>query len=252
VRLWILQTSVSYKIGQYNLTVDFRFLIVFLLVQLGLNELGFWQISRAQQKQQILNKLANSDVSVLTSLKSVDREQVDNFAKVQLNTSLMMPKNLLIENKIQNGKLGYHVLNLVNDEGSNKIFLVNRGWVEGKANRQEMPYVRLPANAWQVKGRLYQINPDVLSSNAEIENHGKILRLPILDSYTLELLVAYFELPIEPYILRLDSDVSDVYEVDWQWVSMAPEKHLGYAFQWFALSLAFLLASLYALVKKND
>jgi len=247
-----LQTSISYKIGRYHLSVDFRFLIVFLLVQLGLNELGFWQISRAQEKQKILSKLANSDVSVLTSLKSVNREQVDNFAKVQLNTSLMMSKNLLIENKIQNGKLGYHVLNLLKDKSSNKIFLVNRGWVEGKANRQEMPYVRLPANAWQVKGRLYQINPDVLSSNAEIENHGKILRLPILDSYTLELLVAYFELPIEPYILRLDSDVSDVYEVDWQWVSMTPEKHLGYAFQWFALSLAFLLASLYVLVKKND
>lgn len=247
-----MQTSVSYKIGQYNLTVDFRFLIVFLLVQLGLNELGFWQISRAQQKQQILNKLANSDVSVLTSLKSVNREQVDNFAKVQLNSSLMMPKNLLIENKIQNGKLGYHVVNLVKDESSNKIFLVNRGWVEGKANRQELPYVRLPPNAWQVSGRLYQINPDVLSSNAEIENHGKILRLPILDSYTLELLIAYFELPIETYILRLDSDVSDVYEVDWEWISMTPEKHLGYAFQWFALSLAFLLTSLYALVKKND
>jgi len=247
-----LQTSVSYKIGQYNLTVDFRFLIVFLLVQLGLNELGFWQISRAQEKQKILNKLANSDVLVLTSLKLVNREQVDNFAKVQLNTSLMMPKNLLIESKIQNGKLGYHVLNLLKDESSNKIFLVNRGWVEGKANRQELPYVRLPANAWQVKGRLYQINPGVLSSKAEIENHGKILRLPILDSHTLELLAAHFKLPIEPYILRLDSDGSDVYEIDWEWVSMKPEKHLGYAFQWFALSLTFLLASLYVLVKKND
>ena len=247
-----MQTSVSYKIGQYNLTVDFRFLIVFLLVQLGLNELGFWQISRAQEKQKILNKLANSDVLVLTSLKLVNREQVDNFAKVQLNTSLMMPKNLLIESKIQNGKLGYHVLNLLKDESSNKIFLVNRGWVEGKANRQELPYVRLPANAWQVKGRLYQINPGVLSSKAEIENHGKILRLPILDSHTLELLAAHFKLPIEPYILRLDSDGSDVYEVDWEWVSMKPEKHLGYAFQWFALSLTFLLASLYVLVKKND
>jgi cytochrome oxidase assembly protein ShyY1 len=225
---------------------------VFLLVQLGLNELGFWQISRAQEKQQILNKLANSNVSVLTSLELVDQEQIDNFARLELNTTLFAPINLLVENKIQNGKLGYHVVNLLKDESSNKIFLVNRGWVEGKANRQELPYVRLPPNIWQVSGRLYQINPDVLSSNAEIENHGKILRLPILDSYTLELLAAHFELTIEPYILRLDSDVSDVYEVDWEWVSMKPEKHLGYAFQWFALSLAFLLASLYVLIKKRD
>ena len=232
--------------------MDFRFLIVFLLVQLGLNELGFWQVSRAQEKQQILNKLANSDGPVLTSLNSVNSEQIDNFAKLELNTSLMMPNNLLIENKIQNGKLGYHVLNLLKDDKSGRIFLVNRGWVEGKANRQELPYLKLPPEIWQVKGRLYKINPDVLSGNAEIENHGKILRLPILDSYTLELLTAHFELPIEPFILRLDSDVSDVYEIDWEWVSMSPEKHLGYAFQWFALSLTFLLASLYVLVKKND
>jgi len=246
-----LQTSVSYKIGQYHLTVDFRFLIVFLLVQLGLNELGFWQIARAQEKQQILDKLANRDTPLLTSLESVDQELVDRFAKVSLKVLLSDRHNLLIENKIQNGKLGYHVLNLVKDEASGRVFLANRGWVARKADRQELPYLKLPHDSWQVTGRLHQIDAERLSGDAEIENHGKILRLPILDSYILGRLAERFGLPIEPYVLRLDSNVSDVYQVDWKWIGMAPEKHLGYAFQWFALSFAFLLISMFVLIKKE-
>jgi len=246
-----LRHSVEYKVGQYRVTINFWFLIIFLLVQTGLNELGFWQLSRAQEKQVRLKKLANNQLSKLTSLNLVDQEVIDDFGKVQLEVSLAEKFNLLIENKIQNGELGYHVLNLVQDLDSDRYLLVNRGWIEGKANRNQLPLVKLPRTDWNVEGRVYQINKQVLSGDAELESHGKILRLPVLDVHMLSLLEKRFGIRIEPYLLRLDENVTDSFAIDWAWVSMSPDKHLGYAFQWFGLSLAFLIISLFVLIKKE-
>jgi len=246
-----LKHSIEYKVGKYQLTINFWFFIIFLLVQTGLNELGFWQLARAQEKQVRLSKLAKQQLIEVKSLKNINSSMVDNFVKIDLQVTLKVHYNLLIENKIQNGNLGYHVLNLVEDNLSGKNLLVNRGWINGTAKRADIPRVDLPLSHWNVKGRIYQINPDILSKDAEIENHGDILRLPVLDTFMLSQLEEHFKLKIEPYLLRLDKNVTDTFEVDWAWISMTPEKHLGYAFQWFALSFAFLMISLFALVKKK-
>ena len=247
-----MQHSVEYKIGRYRLTINFWFLIIFLLVQTGLNELGFWQISRAHEKQARLDKLSNNQRSELTSLKLMDQEVIDHFGKLQLEVVLAERFNLLVENKIQNGNLGYHVLNLVQDIESNRYLLVNRGWIDGIADRSQLPQVKLPRNDWKIKGRIYQINQQVLSGDAELESHGKILRLPVLDVHMVSLLEKRFEVSIEPYLLRLDKSVVDSFEIDWAWVSMSPDKHLGYAIQWFGLSLAFLIISIFVLITRES
>lgn len=245
-----MRHSVQYKIGQYQLTINYWFLIVFLLVQTGLNELGYWQLSRAQEKQQRLELLAENENSVVTNLGSISEAEISDFSKVELEVELASRKSILVENKIQNGNLGYHVLNLVHEVESNKYILVNRGWVEGLANRNDVPKVDLPANYWQLKARFYPINSQVLSGDAEIEEYGNTIRIPVLDSSVLQGLEKLLSADIEPYVLRIDKQDTYALEVDWAWVSMAPEKHLGYAFQWFALSLAFLIVSLFVLVKR--
>ena len=248
----ILRHSVDFKFKQYRLTINFWFLIIFLLIQTGLNELGYWQLSRAQEKQDRLEILSNNQEPVLTSLEPVDQTFIDNFGFVQLELELAEQVNLLIENKIQNGKLGYHVLNLVEDKASSRYILINRGWIDARANRKDIPVVNLPPNDWKVTARVYQINEQVLSSDAEIENYGKVIRLPVLDAHTKQQLEKRFNVIIEPYILRLDKGIVASFNVDWEWVNMTPEKHLGYAFQWFALSFAFLIISLFVLIKKEE
>ena len=245
-----MRHSVQYKIGQYQLTINYWFLIVFLLVQTGLNELGYWQLSRAQEKQQRLELLAENENSVVKNLGSISEAEIRDFSKVEVEVELASRKSILVENKIQNGNLGYHVLNLVHEVESNKYILVNRGWVEGLANRSDVPKVDLPANYWQLKARFYPINSQVLSGDAEIEEYGNTIRIPVLDSSVLQGLEKLLSADIEPYVLRIDKQDTYALEVDWAWVSMAPEKHLGYAFQWFALSLAFLIVSLFVLVKR--
>ena len=92
----------------------------------------------------------------------------------------------------------------------------------------------------------------MLSGDAELENFHDTIRVPVLDSNMLAQLSQLLKVDIEPYVLRLDEEDSQALAVDWAWVSMQPQKHLAYAFQWFALSLAFLIISLFVLVKKVE
>lgn len=246
-----MRHSIDYNLGKYRLSINYWFIIIFLVIQTGLNELGFWQLSRAQEKQQRLTKLANFQDLVINDLNLVDQKVINNFARLKLKVQLAEFKNILIENKIQNGELGYHVLNLVKDIETGRNFLVNRGWIEGTANRSDIPSVELPELDWELEGRIYPINQQVLSQDAVLENYNRVIRLPVLDTHVLTLLEAQFGLTLEPYLLRLNGKNKDVFDVNWVWISMTPEKHLGYAFQWFGLSLTFLIVSLFALIKKK-
>jgi len=246
-----LAHSFDYKIGKYQLSINYWFLVIFLVIQTSLNELGFWQLSRAQEKQERLTKLASSNDIEINNAIFVDQNAIDNFERLKLTVQLAEFKNILIENKIQNGELGYHVLNIVKDTQSGRYFLANRGWIAGTASRQEIPSTQPPKSEWPLEGRIYPINQQVFSQDAVLESYSRAVRLPVLDAYTLTLIEQKFDLTLEPYSLRLNDKNEDVFDVNWVWVSMAPEKHLGYAFQWFGLSLTFLIASVFASIKRN-
>jgi surfeit locus 1 family protein len=221
------------------------------LVQTGLNELGYWQLSRAQEKQvrlEALNKPSNQKISDLTQ---VTQQDINDFAHVELSVNLAVERNLLLENKIQGGELGYHILNLVEDSTTGQLFLVNRGWIAGRARRDDLPSIDLPLHQWDITGRLYQINPQILSSDATVESYGSLLRLPVLDSHIVSIIEQRFDKTIEPYLVRLEPEVESTFAIDWAWLNMSPEKHLAYAFQWFGLAFTFLIVSIVVLIKKE-
>ena len=47
--------------------------------------------------------------------------------------------------------------------------------------------------------------------------------------------------PLYPGVLLLDPVAADGFRRDWQPAGMTPERHVGYAVQWFALSLTLLV-----------
>ncbi|MDQ7048037.1 MAG: SURF1 family protein [Enterobacterales bacterium] len=243
--------SIEYNIGRYRLTINFWFLILFLLVQTGLNELGFWQIERAKQKQAFLDKVNRSSEYTNIDFNAVSAPDIQNYKHVKLEAFTDLNQSILVENVIQNGKLGYQVLQLVTEKQSQKRLLINRGWIAGRANRSDIPSVDAAPYDWSISGRLSPIHQQLLSGKAELEIYPRLVRVPVLDLSIVSQLEKQFRVSIEPYVIRLDENTQGHFDVLWNWVSMSPEKHLGYAFQWFGLSFAFLIASLFALIKKN-
>jgi surfeit locus 1 family protein len=50
-----------------------------------------------------------------------------------------------------------------------------------------------------------------------------------------------FEKPLTPTVLLLDENNPGSFKVEWQITPMPPEKHIGYAIQWFAMAFTLLI-----------
>jgi surfeit locus 1 family protein len=247
-----LRHSISYSLGKYQVNINFWLFILFLLMQTLLNELGYWQLERAKEKTQRMIQLDSSANQLITDFSKISQDDLTHFMPVKFEAFLSDDNTYLIENKIQNGKLGYHVLNLVTEKSTGRKVLINRGWISAKANRKNLPQVTNPPFDWLIIGRIYPINQDILSSEAEIEQYDQVYRIPVMDINVLAKLKEKLGENIEPFLVRLEKNQGSGFVIDWQWISMLPEKHLGYAFQWFALAFTLLIISIIASVKRRD
>jgi len=222
-------------------------------MQTLLNELGFWQLQRAQEKQVRIAQLEKGNESVLTDLNQVSQQHLEQFQSVDLELELNNRSVLLLDNKINNKRPGYHVLNIAHDDKSGKNILVNRGWIFAGVDRNKLPKVEKPQLDWQVQARIYPISGEAISTgSAQIEKSSNVLRLPVLDQSIKKQIEDILELTLEDYLLRLNKESDSALDVNWMWTNMTPEKHLGYAFQWFALALALLILSFIASIKKQS
>ena len=246
-----MSKAFEYTVGSYQIRINVWLLIAFLLMQTLLNELGFWQLERAQEKQYRIAQLEKGNQSVITELKSISQESVEQFQSVELDLELNNNIVLFLDNKINEKRPGYHILNVVHDEKTGKNILVNRGWIFSGNDRQRLPNVDWPQARWKVSARIYPIVDESISTaRALVEKYGKNYRLPVLDLAIKKQIEESLELKLENYLLRVNQDSEAALVTNWVWTNMTPEKHLGYAFQWFALSLALLILCVIASTKK--
>ena len=247
-----MKSTIEYSIGKYQVRVNIWLLILFLIMQTLLNELGFWQLNRAKEKQIRLHQIEQGGQSKLDSLSSVEDKHLLQFQQVNLSLEALYEKATFLDNKTHKKAPGYHVLQLAKEQKSGKYVLVNRGWVFGGKDRNLLPQIDLPKSPWQVSGRLYPITTAPSTAlQGEVENMSEGVRVPNIDLKTLKVLEETYRLPLEPYLVRIDADDESALDVDWQWTNMPVEKHLAYAVQWFGLALALLIISLIVAVKKK-
>lgn len=243
---------IEYTIGKYQIRINFWFLIIFLLMQTLLNELGFWQLERAKEKRHRIAQLAKGSETILTDLDRISAQQINQFQSVQLDLVLESQVVLLLDNKIDKKRPGYHVLNVAREASSGKRMLVNRGWVFAGGNRDKLPEIKLPDTNWTVNARIYpMVSKAISTAGARIEESFGVLRLPYLDLEIKDQLERQLGIKLENYLLRLNSDSAGAYKANWVWTNMKPEKHLAYALQWFALAFAFLIVSVVVSIKKR-
>lgn len=248
-----MKYAIEYKVGKYRIRLNFWLLICFLVVQTLLNELGFWQLNRAKQKQIRIYQLEKGGESTISDLAQIDKSKIEQFQQVELQLELFGYDSLYLDNKINNKRPGYHILNIVKDSASGKYLLINRGWEFAGGDRGRLPRVELPPRDWLVQGRVYSIATQAIStSDAKVEVSSNALRLPVMDMTIVKQIERHYGIRLESYLIRLNQQSEAALETNWMWTNMSPEKHLAYAIQWFALALALLIISLAVCIKKGE
>lgn len=220
-------------------------LIAFICIVILL-KLGFWQFERADEKRDIADQLAQKHEKTYTSLMSALNDgEKHNYKSVSLSGKVNNEHVFLWDNRVLQGRVGYEVLAAVKTDAG-KV-LVNFGWLEDNSFRQATPEVKLPVNIDGEKVVLYAPAMNVLINESLIDNAQwpRVIQQPDIDE-----LQSLLQQDLLPFLAYAKAPENYGLKNNFKPIAMTPKKHIGYAIQWFSLSVACFVIYLLALRKK--
>ena len=199
--------------------------------------LGFWQLDRADQKETLIKEYAGVARQLNSSDEALGLLGSLSLLPVKFRIDAVDTRYYLLDNRISNGRPGYEVL-LPARLGAGWL-LVNLGWTAAGNDRRILPQLELnqeypdvlegvlskPENLLQLSDvreafsswpkRIQQVNTDVIGEDLNLR--------------------------LSPLYIKLQTAVSSAITPHQPTIaSMPPERHVGYAVQWFALAFALL------------
>jgi surfeit locus 1 family protein len=115
--------------------------------------LGFWQLDRAEQKRAIQAEYdaRSQDAPVGIGPRLQDADML-RFHRMTTKGSYDPDYQVLIDNRVQAGQVGYYVITPLRIPGSDMRVLVNRGWVPLGASREDLPKIETPTERVTIDG----------------------------------------------------------------------------------------------------
>ncbi len=190
--------------------------------------LGNWQLHRAAEKRALA--LAFSRGGMALALPTAD-DGLPRYQRVRARGRYDPDHQFLLDNRSHAGRAGVQVLTpLLLADGS--AILVNRGWLPLGGTREATPEISVAADSREVSGRLDPLpRPGIELQSAPPAGWPKLVNYPRVEE-----LSALLRRELRPRTILLDAQAPDGYVRDWHPPGMAPDRHLGYAVQWFALA----------------
>jgi surfeit locus 1 family protein len=225
---------------QSRILIGLAALAAFLL----LLALGFWQLDRAAQKNELyasyLEKSALAPIDLNNLVRTAPVADM-LWRKGIVHGQYLERRDFILDNQILNGQPGYFVFSPFSVDLGGSAIMVNRGWVPAGYYRDVIPEIVTTEGLVTLSGTI-MLPPvsSVFSFDAPIEEKMAkgISRMQNID---LDVLADILGQPLLPYVLQLDPASPTGYARQWNMPGSGAEKHFGYAFQWFALAAALLI-----------
>jgi len=208
-------------------------LAALLLIALFIR-LGVWQLSRADEKRDIMAAADAAPALVF----SAEMTQPERYAQLSMTGRFDENRHILLDNQVLKGRPGVHVWTPFKTDAGPWV-LINRGWLPIAADRS-LPSIETPTSTLNVSAQVNQ--PPRVGRKLGDQDQLKTDHWPQLVTYLdVAPISAAMDLPLRPWILQLDPKSPGGFEGrDWPVVNFGPKKHLSYAWTWF--SLAFTVA----------
>ena len=211
-----------------------------MLILVLLISLGNWQMNRSKEKQRLLDSYEHAPTLPVLAYSEVGSDwEYNRFRKIQLRGKYDGEHQVLLENQVRNRQTGYMVLTPFYVEDENRVVMVNRGWVSQGDGTGKLPAVTVSSDQRSLTG-LINHPPEVGMRIGSLDDSraGWPKIVPYMDTDWLALQMG---VDISPWIILLGENQPDGYIREWMpSVRMPPEKHKGYAFQWYSLAIALI------------
>ena len=222
-------------------------LIVTIVISI-LCSLGSWQIARYEDKKERVIQISERQAQGVIEHRMLTTLNLSDVRDVMINISPLedSDKYLWLDNQQSNGQIGFKLVVPVNTEEG--WLLVNMGWVKGRKDRLTLP--NIPALEELTKPLTGAISiPGINRFVTETAlNDGQFPK--VIQQIEISRLGDLIDKPLLPYMLTVTQPSED-YIRQWTPVVMAPEKHIGYAIQWFGLAIAAFIIYFIAWRKKR-
>jgi surfeit locus 1 family protein len=200
--------------------------------------LGLWQLRRADEKRSILAQIA-AGASTTQPLTSAS----DPFPRYQTVTAVgrydAAHQVLLDSMPSLKGMPGFRVLTPFELAGGGWV-LVDRGWIPMGPMREPRGELAVETNERTILGRVDELpRPGMRLAGEPTDGSGwpRIMMFP--EHAALERVL---DRPLATFIVRLDPSQSDGFErTTAMRADFGPERHIGYAVQWFAFAAVMLV-----------
>jgi surfeit locus 1 family protein len=213
-----------------------RMLLVILatLVTVGLTAaLGFWQLSRAAEKQALENLIEQrgglapwrgADLALASDLSA------GFYRPVQITGKWVPGASVFLDNRPMNGRSGFILVTPLKLQDQPFSILVQRGWVPRDfVDRTRVPDIDTPTGLVVLEGRLapppshlFELGPG---------QPGPIRQNVDLTAFTQETGLSL----LRASVLQT-APANQALQRDWPRFAAGIQKHYGYAVQWFAMS----------------
>jgi surfeit locus 1 family protein len=212
--------------------------------------LGSWQLDREVEKIELQALHERRTASAPVSVEELDWQRGDiAYQPVTLTGQFDNERYLLLDNRIQGGRVGYEVL-MPFTTSSGQTLIVNRGWIAQGATREQLPTVMPVENSVTISGSVYvPVSETFVLSEAQ---EAQIVDWPrVVQKIDVTAWSELLQMPLLPHTVRISQDSPGALTAHWPTVNMEPEKHRGYAVQWFSMAAALLLMYVYFGTRKT-
>ena len=211
--------------------------------------LGVWQLDRAAEKEALQDSFTSAEVFREPQGGELSGDSLPvAFDRLTTEGRLQTDRQILIDNIVKNGRLGYYVVTPLEITRNGPLLLVNRGWIErspaaagvdGLATDLAVGDEREP-----IRGRAGNLPRVGVRGGPGFADAGdewpRIGVYPTADEVADEL-----DRDVLPWTLLLEPDDERGFLRDWQPNVSGPSTHYGYAFQWFAMAAAVLALAIW-------
>jgi len=213
-------------------------------------KLGLWQYHKAEQKQALQGLLDTYAHAAPVALPaSLDNPEEWRFRRVEVAGVYGTRYQIFLDNQVEEGQAGYHVITPLNIQGTKRQVLVDRGWIPAEANHSELPMVTTPTGVQQIVGQVWVPSAKFYSlESAQDQSQWQAL-WQNMDMKRYKASVPFDVLPI---VIRLDpASQAGGFSRDWPKPAERIETNLGYAYQWFGFAVAAFIIYLVVSFKKS-
>jgi len=205
--------------------------------------LGSWQLQRMQEKQTLLTQVPPNRQQAVTVLQAQQSNAPLHWVRDSLH---FQPETVLLDNQLRAGRVGIKVYQLAYSIDHAQAVWVDLGWLPLPGDRQ-LPAITPLQGVIAVQG-LWAPAPSAGITLGPVLANTAQANVWLTTYLDIPAIGHYLDLPVNTFshqVVRLDPALPLGYARDLELLpnTLPPQRHLGYAVQWFGLALTVLLVA---------